>query len=509
MMPLTACAVLFVEHSDVAWACRAIDSICDQSAELDVAVLLDDASSIRMLNEYLQQRSLRSVQITIINTSTQDISDSLRLYDWLLILDSDCCLVHNAFDLVTDLLLEHSNDAVIYFDELTVSGSTESQILHRTQFSIERFLGHNYISGFVAINMSLLRDKWEFGIRTQSQTVYEAVLHAYGLNMRIHHSDHVLHLRQQQSSENSRELNLGREKETIERWFASQGNEIDVVVGQFGTRQIIRPLKKNKQVSIIIPTAGKTSDSSDERRSLVHTCVNSLVANTQYHHYEILIIHDNPQSFEDYELDYEAQVRTRVIPYILPFNFSDKCNLGAAISKSEVLIFLNDDTTVLSPNWIEGLLSYLEEEDVGAVGPLLLHVDNTIQSAGICNNPGPRNHSWGRPRDYRGYGDCNLVAREVSGLNGACFAVSADLFFAVGGLSNQFPNNFNDLDFCFKLLRAGYRLIFDPFVQISHIESASRDPVVLEDESEKFRRRWGRFYGRDKLTLFTDSVSES
>jgi GT2 family glycosyltransferase len=188
----------------------------------------------------------------------------------------------------------------------------------------------------------------------------------------------------------------------------------------------------------------------------------------------------------------------KFVEYQEPFNFSKKCNLGVVHSSGERLIFCNDDMEVITPDWIERLISFLQDESVGAVGPLLLFENGLVESAGHTNT-GPKNFANGTSRSSP-YGVWwpLLVNREVSGVTGACFSMRRSTFVEMGGFSELFAENFNDVDLCHKLLAAGFRIIWTPDAELYHFEMKTRQRRVVASEKENLTRYWGRLVGRDK-----------
>jgi len=177
--------------------------------------------------------------------------------------------------------------------------------------------------------------------------------------------------------------------------------------------------------------------------------------------------------------------------YTKPFNFSEKINLGAVQATGEILILLNDDTQIESPDWIEGLIVFLEESDVGMVGPKLLLEDKRIQSAGHYFKIGAHNGASGSAYRENGPFSVLTIPAERSGLTMACVAIPRKVFELVGGLCTEFPGAFNDVDFGNKLVLHGYRMIWTPHVEMFHFESVSRDPKVAEQEILLVEERWG------------------
>jgi len=256
------------------------------------------------------------------------------------------------------------------------------------------------------------------------------------------------------------------------------------------------PLDGDPRVDIVIPTR--------DRLELVRACVESILARTEYDHYRILLV-DN-QSVEPETVAWmtaiEADPRVRVLRYDAPFNYSAINNWAAAQGDGEVLCLLNNDIEVIEGGWLRELAGQAMRPGVGAVGALLLYPDRSIQHAGvILGMGGVANHVYsGAPEGHPGHGARALVAQELSAVTGACLAIRRDRYFAVGGLDERLQVAFNDVDFCLRLLEAGYRNVWTPFARLLHHESATRgrdeDGPARErflGESRYMDARWGDY----------------
>jgi GT2 family glycosyltransferase len=416
--------------------------------------------------------------------------------DFVLLLGAHSWLKHGSISKILDSINKIVQIDLLYDDEEQVyEDATDTNTILLPDFSPERLLANFYFPNFVVYRNALLQHLGGFRSQFGQSVIYDAVLRISESSRVIHHIPHALHQTIDQEEAHSSEIILD-EIRCVEDALRRSGVKADVDTHLRYFRRIKRHVDPHQLVSIVIPTAGKTG--SFQNNSFVDNCLDSILRVSRHNNYEVIVVHDHPEMF--FRSNHAKNPKFQLVGYDRPFNFSDKCNLGALHSSSEYLIFLNDDTEILSTDWIETLIGHLQDDSVGACGPLLLLPNKDIQSAGIFNNPGPQNYGVGEHWPTVKSAFTYAVSREVSGLTGACLAIRKDRYFQVGGFSLDFPNNFNDLDLNFKLQYQGYRLIWTPHAQLIHFESQSRDPWVNDSEFQKLRDRWGREFGKDKFT---------
>ena len=241
---------------------------------------------------------------------------------------------------------------------------------------------------------------------------------------------------------------------------------------------------------------------SDLRR-----CIDSITTKSSYENYEIIVIENNSvneETFSYYET-ISKHPAIKVIKYEGEFNYSKINNLGAKEANGKYLILLNNDTEVVTRNWIEELLMYAQRDDVGAVGCMLYYEDYAIQHAGIVIGLGAHRtagHTHYRMgKDNLGYMGRLCYAQNVSAVTGACMMTKKELYESVGGLDEEFKVALNDVDYCLRLRELGKLNVFTPFAELFHYESKSRGTDVTEEaskenadrynkECELFRTRW-------------------
>ncbi|MDE5782123.1 MAG: glycosyltransferase [Lachnospiraceae bacterium] len=194
----------------------------------------------------------------------------------------------------------------------------------------------------------------------------------------------------------------------------------------------------------------------------------------------------------DYYKELEKNDKIKVVTYEDEFNYSKINNYGAQSADGEYLLLLNNDTEVISPEWMEELLMYGQRKDVAVVGAKLYYEDDTIQHAGIVIGLGSdraAGHThYGVDRENVGYMGRLYYAQAVSAVTGACMLVRKSIYDELGGLDEEFTVAFNDVDFCLKAREKGYLNIFTPYCEMYHYESKSRGFEDTRSKKKRFKR---------------------
>jgi len=250
------------------------------------------------------------------------------------------------------------------------------------------------------------------------------------------------------------------------------------------------------RISILIPNKDHVDD--------LRRCIDSVKERSTYENYEMIVIENNSvdRATFDYYKTLEKQNNITVVTYDGEFNYAKINNFGARCATGKYLLLLNNDTQVISMNWLEAMLMYAQRPDVGAVGAKLYYGDRTIQHAGVVIGLGA--HRTAGHTHYKinydnlGYMGRLCYAQNVSAVTGACLMVRKSIYDALGGLDEQFAVALNDVDFCLRIREKGYLNVFTPFAELYHFESASRGSDIVdekkaaryEEESALFRERW-------------------
>jgi GT2 family glycosyltransferase len=275
-----------------------------------------------------------------------------------------------------------------------------------------------------------------------------------------------------------------------------QGVEATVEPGLIpGARRVRRALRERPSVTLVMPTGGKMH--------YLRPCLDSLLHATTYPDIRLLVV-DNSDGGQVAALCQDltlngAHVRREPFP-TKPFNFSAVINHALTLVETPYVVLLNDDMTVVTPDWIEAMLEHAQRPDVGAVGAKLLYPDDTLQHAGVIFGPyGGSTHPCRHvPPSHPGYFGFPHVVREWSAVTFACAMLRTATFAEIGPLDDvNFRVAFNDADFCLRLRERGYRIIYTPHAVLHHYESATKKLLAEPGEVEYMRRRWGHVIARD------------
>lgn len=230
------------------------------------------------------------------------------------------------------------------------------------------------------------------------------------------------------------------------------------------------------KVSIVIPTRDGVE--------LLRPCIDSILQKSTYANYEIVVV-DN-QSSDGETLGYLAGAPVRVIRYPHRFNYARQMNLAAASLRTDALLFLNNDTTVITEGWIEALLEHAMRPEVGAVGGRLYYADGRIQHEGILVGVG----GWAWNVDHRDYFARGNMVRNTSAVTGACTMMRPTVYARIGGNDPRLRIAYNDVDLCLRVRQAGLQVVYTPYAELHHYEGATRKGWEHDEDGPLFGVRW-------------------
>ncbi len=485
---------------------RAIASVEAQLYDRWELVLVDDASPEPHVARALQRASDRDSRIRVhhrpangnISAATND-GIAMATGDFVVFMDHDDelredCLFH---------LARRLNDApdadLLYSDQDKIS---PDHVRYEPQFkpdwSPEYLRGVMYLGHVLAVRRTLLDEVGGCDGRFDGVQDFELALRLTERTDRIEHVPHVLyhwrslpHSTAAQSHSRQDELQELAVQEHLDR-LGIRG----IAKGLGGHRVHVVPTDRTDwpKVSILILTRG--------RMAVFGRCIETFFEKTTYPNFEILV--GDHQIEEPACRDLIAAHGIRTVPLEGEFHFSAFCNTLAREATGEYLLMLNDDTEIIESDWLQHLVLHAEAPGVGAVGPLLLFGDGTVQHAGIILGPrGTGDHVMrGFPADSDGYFGSLRCTREVSAVTGGCLLIARKRYEELGGFREVFQRHYEDVDLCLRLRAMGLRNVYVGSTRLIHHEAKTRGPqynytdrILLLDFWEEMIERRDPYYG--------------
>lgn len=496
------------------WALEeCISSVLSQSFTDWEWCIADDCSSDEEVTRRLRRLADSDKRIKLVvrerNGGIVEASNSaleVATGDFVALLDHDDSLTPNALAVVATHL--HADPLIdyVYTDEDKVDeNGRHFDLFAKPDFAPERLRGQNYLCHLSVIRRSLVEEVGRFRQGFDGSQDYDLLLRVTEKARRVKHIDEVLyHWRAVAGSTaadaSAKPYVFESARRAVQEHCARVGINAEVSILPSGYIKCHRLPLQQPLVSIVIPTRGDRKRIWGLDTCLVANAVRSVLERSTYRNVEIIVVHDRTPELDKDLIPWLDDARVSMVWYDKPFDFSDKCNVGFQAASGEVILLLNDDIEVESPDWIETLVSYLEDGDVAMVGPMTRLEDGRIQSAGHGHSGGPHNLQSGQDSSSFGPFGETLIAREVSGVTGACVAIPRHVYETLGGMSLAFPHSYNDVDLALKAMSHGYRIVWTPYARLWHFESLSRDPSVRPEEYEMLYSRWGELANHDSFT---------
>ena len=408
--------------------------------------------------------------------------------EFVCFLDHDDTLEPDALFEYARTVIEHPETDLIYSDEDKLSPDGELiNPFFKPDFSIDLLRNVNYICHFLAVRRSLLVGLEPSTPEVDGAQDHDLTLKAVEHARRVHHVARVLY--HWRMAEGSTALNPQTKSYALQSGVRAVQNHlsrvgIDAQVSAdpsipFTYRVRYALPTPDPLVSIIIP--------SKDHTDVLDVCIRSIIERSTYRNFEIVIVENNSVETDTFAYYRELETRfpdvVRIVTWHEEFNFSKIVNFGVSKASGDYLLLLNNDTEVITPDWLEELLGICSRDDVGAVGVRLLYADDTVQHAGVVVNGKGAGHLFKDfPDSDPGYFGLSLRVQDLSAVTAACLMTKRSAFELVNGFSEEFAVAFNDVDFCLKLREAGRLVVYTPYAKLYHYESLSRG---YEDGIEK------------------------
>lgn len=470
-----------------------IDSINNQTYQ-NFEVCLADSSKIPdvQIQKYIQE--LNSNKIVYKNISQNlgisentNVAISFSTGDYVAFCDHDDVISINALYEVVKAI--NSSDAdFIYTDEDILENGIRKNPHFKPDFSPDLLTSYNYICHLCVVKRKLLDEVGLLNKEFDGAQDYDFVLRATEKAKNIVHIPKVLyHWRAHETStsysSSAKEYVYMAGKRAIEEHFKRINIKAKVeMLDEPGRYRVKYDVIGNPKISIIIPNKDSKSD--------LKKCIDSILKSS-YPNYEIVIVENNSKTkeiFDYYDKIQKDNDNIKVVSIkIDKFNYSLINNFGVKNSKGEYIVLLNNDTKVLSNDWMEEMLGICQRDDVGIVGAKLLYPDFKVQHAGVVVGiGGVAGHvNVNIAENEEGYFSRANVINNFSAVTAACLMIKRSIFEKIDGLDEKLQVAFNDIDLCMKVRKLKYLIVFTPYAKLMHYESKTRGS---EDTPEKIKR---------------------
>ena len=512
-----------LRNTDEKWIKLAIESVLNQVYDNWELCIADDASTKPPVKKILRAYEKKDDRIKVkyhhedlgISGASNEAL-SLASGEFIGLLDSNDELRPDALYEVAKSLNQDRSLDLIYSDEDEIDGEGHRrEAFFKPDWSPDLLMSMNYISHFTVIRKDLVDSLGGFRREFEGSHEYDLFLRVTEKTCKINHISKPLYgqRRIRRSGAACIDSKLCTSLETrkaLQESLTRRGINGDVVDGYYGSYRVRYEIRSRPLVSIIIPTR--------DNLALLKTCVDSIESKTSYRNYEVIIVnHDSGNPEVD---KYLKSLKYNVVKYSGEFNFSKMNNLGVSKARGEHIIFLNNDTEVIEPGWLEAMLEHSQRPEVGMVGALLLYppshrLASKIQHAGvILGVEGVAHHAFRDcPAESPGYFRLPKVIRNCSAVTAACAMMKKALFEEIGGFDESIPIAFGDLDLCLRLRKKGFLIIFTPYAVLYHKESASRGFHSPPEDETCALSRWldtvseGDPYYNRNLTFLREDYS--
>ena len=481
LVPVFKTPLIYLERALLSVICQTYRQweLCivdDGSGDADIAAALDYYESLDQRIRVAQMPENAGI------SAATNIALEMATGSYIGLLDADDMLTHNALENVADRLATDPTIDLLYTDECKIDeNDIVQQLMPKPDWSPLLLTAFMYTGHFSVYRTSIVRHLGGLRSRYDLSQDYDLALRVADLNPRVAHVRGYHYGWRMISGSGSvggkpraRESNIAALQDAMDR----RGWGGTAVALPTANRALRTVPEDGPIVSIIIPTGGNVR--------LLARCVSKIFECTLYRNFEVVIV----PSYTNAQPEVSAYLGTlsrnpqvRIVDYEGPYNFSRKCNLGAAAARGKILIFLNDDVFVISRDWVQAILECLTLPGVGAVAPKLLYLDNGIQHAGMVTGTrrllGTAFHTY--PRGTTANMNLAQSVREVSLLSGACLAMAKTVFDEVGGFDEiNTPREHSDVDLCFRVRELGYSCVYTPHAELTHIGHVT----MRTDESE-------------------------
>ena len=427
---------------------------------------------------------------------------SLATGDFIGLLDHDDILPVFSLYEVVKCINNHPEVDFIYTDEdkFEEVGGKRYDPYFKSDFGPDTLRANNYICHFSVFRKDLMEKLGGFRSDFDGAQDYDILLRMSEIAEHIYHIPKILYhwrvheLSTAKAGAHAKPYAYEAGKKAVQAHIDRLGLKGTVEAGNtLGTYKVNYEVIGNPKVSIIIP--------NKDYASTLKVCLKSIIKLTTYKNYEIIVVENNStedETFEYYKkIDGKDNIKVVYYPEKV-FNYSAIINFGVRNCTGDYVIQLNNDTELLTPNWLQEMLGFAQREDVGAVGVKMYYPDRTIQHAGIIVGiGGVAGHVFKNiPKNLHGYFSKDAMIQNLSAVTAACIMTPRKIYDDVGYMDEEFKVAFNDVDFCLKIRETGKLIIYTPYVEFLHYESKSRGYEDTVEKQQRFKGEIDRFYSK-------------
>ncbi|MGK7955045.1 MAG: glycosyltransferase [Crocosphaera sp.] len=494
-----------------------IQSVLDQIYPYWELCIADDASPNVHVKEILKDYAQKDERIKVIFreenghiSANSNSALSLATGDFISLLDHDDVLTPDALYEVVLLLNKHPEADMIYSDEDKINEADERlDPFFKPDWCPDSFLSRMYICHLGTYRRSIIEEIGGFRVGYEGSQDYDLVLRFTEKTDKIFHIPKVLynwriHSESAASGTHAKPYAYDAGARAIEDALVRRGEKGKVIPHSkvAGTYTVRYEIQEYKKVSIIIPTRNLGT--------ILDRCLESIFTKSTYPNYEVILIDNGSDEDETFNVfdKWKEREPNKFFCYQLdiPFNYSRLNNYGVFKATGDYILLLNNDTEVITSDWIEAMVEQAQRPTIGAVGALLLYPDDTVQHAGVVLGVGGiAGHSHKNfSKDDEGYVRQLISVSNYCAVTAACLMCRREVFEQVGGLDEKLKVAFNDVNFCLAVKHLGYNNIYLPHVILYHYESKSRGAEDTPEKQQRFKQetddmnqRWGKLIAND------------
>lgn len=502
-----------------------LDSVVNQAYDNWQLCIVDDASTHQGVRDVIEQYATNDSRITYkFSQKNQHISGatneaiSLAKGEFIGLFDHDDLLWPNALYEVVSALNRNKKLDFIYSDEDHIVGKNNEHLapFFKPDWNPDFMHAVNYITHFAVIRTTLMKKMGGFKQEYNGAQDWDLFLRATDATKDIHHIPKVLYSWRIHSA--STASDVGAKPYVVEAMrraitddLARKGHsdaKVEIDDRNPSYWKVTYPVKQDPLISIVIPTK--------DQYEIVKRCIDSIYQKTTYKNFEIVLV--DTGSTDERVLGWYSDLKKshkniRVVNWhFKPFSYAKSCNFGASKAKGELLVMLNNDTEVMTPDWLEQMAGDAQRKEIGIVGCMLLYPDKLhIQHAGVGVGLGgvaansfqllTINQALTKTQHLMIY-----TKHDMTAVTAACFMVRKDLFDEIGGFDETYRVTYNDVDICLRVYDKGYQNLYTPHVRLLHHESISvgrleevgqRDTEEFTMAKEQFIRQWKQYIAHD------------